>query len=230
MAEAVLSMIWRDTLTSCRVLGEATHLWPDAAAMMGRQLRRPTTRAQRRAQAQTAQTRPRARHAMQKVADGPRKATHQWVTVGSSPRCSRCMCWDRAGLEACSGDLGPWLELKAIAHEHGHQLYEGILYEADEQERAALAHRQGTLGGDGRIPAHAEPPGLPMVMCRTCGAFATAGGRPQHLCAPCRTPTHAGKTALDRVFVRGLNPKSGRRPRFCAKLSRLLCVDRPDFS
>ena len=91
---------------------------------------------------------------------------------------------------------------------------EGILYEADVHERAALAHRQAALGG--RIPVHAVWPGLPMAMCRTCGAYATAGGRPQHLLVPCRMPTEAGRAALDRALVRGLNPKSGRKPRFCA--------------
>ena len=222
-------MIWKDALNTCRVLGEATHLWPDAAAMTGGQPRRPTTRTQRQAQAQIAQTRRRARQATKKDVDRARRATHQLVTVGSSRRCARCMVWERVGLVACSGDLGPWLELKARAHEQGHQWYEGILYEADEQERAALARRQGALSRGGSSPARRA--GRPTHgHVQDLWRVATAGGRPQHLCAPCHVPTHAGKTALDRVFVRGLNPKSGRRPRFCASLSRLMCVERPDFS
>merc|ERR1712051_1155933 len=44
---AIMKQAWHDATTACRVLGSATHLWPDAAGMKDGQRRQPTTRAER---------------------------------------------------------------------------------------------------------------------------------------------------------------------------------------
>ena len=101
-------------------------------------------------------------------------------------------------MEICDGNKEAWIALQEQAGEQGHQLQTGVLYDKHEQERSSAVL------------------GLQMVICRTCGAFASAGGKPQRLLEPCRPPTAAGKDALDRVLLRGLHPKSGRNPAFFA--------------
>ena len=85
--------------------------------------------------------------------------------------------------------------------------------------RSVQAHVPGAsnvLAGEAVArPTVAAPPfGLPMVICRGCGAHASAGGKPQGLLDPCHKPTEAGKRALARAR-RGLHPKAGREPLYC---------------
>ena len=83
-----------DAVTACVVLAKATILWPAAAAMRDGQ-RRPTTRAERIAAA-VARTSVRraaaaARRQDEAVELQRRHATHNWVDVGGSKRCSNCL-------------------------------------------------------------------------------------------------------------------------------------------
>ena len=161
-----------------------------------------------------------AKRATKKDADRARRATHQWITVGRSRRCARCMLWDGAGVDACRGDTSQWQEVKDRARAGGHQLAAGILYELADHEREAAASQQRDISRRVALGLVGAPPGwlpgVPIVMHSVCGAFAKAGGRPQHLMEPRKPPTAKGKAALERAFMRDLHPKSGRRPSLCA--------------
>ena len=201
---------WLDAMKSkaavaCKVLAEATLLWPDASQLRG-EIRRPTTRGERRALAQAAAQRRRGRRAIKKDVERMQRQTHTWAKIGDTRRCISCMRWEAAGIAACDGQgLAQWRSMIDMAKQHGHELQEGELY--DQEARI--------------LPPTAAPAiqrwegGLPMVICTHCGAWATAGGRPQRLLTACARLTLCGKAALERV-ASGLHPKSGRLPPRCS--------------
>ena len=195
MRDAVISFLsrqWQDAIAACRVLGEATLLWPAAAEMTG-QARRPTTREQRRAKVAERQTRrqkilehrqARRRH----VAD-----THAWTWVGRSRRCTSCLAWYGRDVTECQGVPPAWTGWINHTKANGHRLRHAILHDAGERNV------------------------MPMTICMACGSWSSTAGQSVH----CKLATHCqekltkvGANAIDRV-MRGFHPKSGRHPALC---------------
>ena len=124
--EKTRRLVWKHAHVACRVLAEATLMWPAAVPAVPREVR-PTTRGARRQQAddtrrrrgEQAGHRRATRAAQQQDAD----SSHEWVPCGSISRCAKCQIRRAAsGLERCPGvphELERWA---AQAREHGHVL------------------------------------------------------------------------------------------------------------
>ena len=199
MRDAMVSLLrrqWDDALSACRVIGEATTLWPAAAQLRDGLPRRPTTRAQRRAAATARETSKQLQHAMRTAQQRHDHHTHSWVGVGSRLRCAACFSWAGADVAPCSGLPPAWANWLAVARAQGHRLRLGHLHDAEEQ-------------------------GVAFAICLACGSWTATAGR----AAACRLQgscaghtTSAGAEALRRV-ARGRHPKAGRHPRWCALYS-----------
>ena len=208
--------VWLDAVAACRTLGAATQLWPDASGLRDVP-RQPRTRALRREQARARKQRAQARRMTRRDGDRAQRATHEWVLVGGSRRCAVCHRWDGARVGPCNADQSPWLQLQDRARDEGHNMREGLLYDAHVIAQAEAAARQAAVRRAAGIVDARPSGGLPIAICMGCGAFTTAGGRPQSLLGPCHAPTAVGKSALDRVR-RGMHPKAGRHPPRCVLL------------
>ena len=199
LTQLLVDQALADARTACKVLAEATLLWPSAAAMVDR-ARRPTTRAGRVAAARAQHDAAVARKALRATERARRRRTHQWLPVGSRRRCGRCLLAEAAGIPECDGFPAKLEEWGEAAADFGHVLLHAALYD-DHVEEA-----------------------LPSLVCLACGAWtvATSHAARSGLLAPCkRGPTRAGKDALARVG-RGRHPKAGRKPPLLASLGRWL--------
>ena len=189
--------VWADATTACRVLAEATLLWPAALGIVS-QRRRPTSRVEREEVAQRRREATSERQAVRRRALLAALSSHQWVQVGSQRRCAVCLAVH--GLPAARAEVCPgypdafsiWLD---VARSGGHSMKLGVLH-----EREAALHA------------------VPVAWCSSCGSWmttATQGSRCRLLDAcRCRRgldPTKAGREARSRA-ARGLHPKPGHGP------------------
>ena len=197
MVEDIIETIWRQARIACRVLAEATILWPAAVPSVPRSMR-PTTRGARQQQAQRAQERraatTSARRSQQQQERQTIDASHRWVQCGVVERCAHCHCVRRTDARTmvhCPGIpevLSLWA---AQARDCDHSL-----------AVAALCQR-GTPGDT-----------VALIVCIRCGAWSTAASQRKKslLLRPCRrAPSRAGAEVLARVR-RGLHPKPGYEP------------------
>ena len=189
---------WNDAVVACRVLAEATLLWPPARGMVS-QMRRPTTRAGRKAQQQRRQAAAQTRAEDRRRRQAATLNSHQWVQVGQSvARCSRCLAIRGApAAKSAQCPRHPELlqEWRHAATEQGHQVRSGILHDV-----SCLANTTAAL------------------VCVGCGSWTTAAAQSQRcaLLGRCRcrdglAPTRAGREVLARVR-RGQHPKLGMLP------------------
>ena len=185
---------WCHAEVACRVLAEATLLWPAAVPDIPR---RPPTQKERQQRAEAARARRAARTRQRQAAQEAQwKAaddSHSWVACGSLLRCARCQTRRLAvgRMDRCPGmplELAQWA---AQAKGHRHVLAHAALWNRQAPERTVA-----------------------VVLCVACGAWTTAAAQAAQslLLRPCRgTPTKAGADALSRV-ARGLHPKAGCQP------------------
>ena len=197
MREAMTGLFrrqWEDALSACRVIGEATTLWPAAAQLKNEQERRPTTRALRRAAYARSRQRAATRQATRRAAQQIRLDTHSWATVGAgvAARCVDCLAWKGADVGVCMSPASAWRACHDVAAAKGHLLQKGLLHEA----------------GRGRP--------IQLMTCTHCGAYST-GAKMVGLAEQCNHASAAGAAAIARI-ASGRHPKAGRHPRWCSML------------
>ena len=190
---ALCNRAWHDASTACKVLGEVTALWPDAAGMLGR-ARRPPTREERRKAADARKERRDKRRAQRRAEAKARVDSHSWARVGVGDgevaRCVECLAWRAADIQCCPGPADEWNICRSNASAQGHLVQQGFLHEEGAGQEVQL------------------------MLCARCGAYST-GVKAVGLSTQCSThPTSAGAIALARV-AEGRHPKSGRHPRWC---------------